>query len=305
MTKIIFLGTPNFAIPILKQLIKSEYEVVAVFTQPPNKSNRGQKIIKSPIQNFAEENSLNIKFPKQIMNEKKFLLNSEIDLGIVVAYGQLIPLELLRACKHGFLNIHASLLPKYRGAAPIQRSIINLDQITGISFMKITEKLDSGPVCNKYEVNIDKNDNYVSLSNKLSSLGADKIIENIELILSNNATFIEQEHSNATYARKIYKSEGKINWEEDAATICAKVNGLYPNPGAWFEFNSERFKILKSDISSLQGEPGMVLDDKLTIACGKDSILINEIQRQGKTAQNIKNFLLGNKIQKGVNLNDE
>tara|TARA_A100000164_G_C21857495_1_gene748353 strand:+ start:184 stop:1101 length:918 start_codon:yes stop_codon:yes gene_type:complete len=305
MSKIIFLGTPKFAIPILRQLIKSKKEIFAVFTQPPNKSNRGQKIIKSPIQKFAEENNLNVKSPTQITKEKKFLVNSKIDLGIVVAYGQLIPSEILKASKHGFINIHASLLPKYRGAAPIQRSIINLDQVTGISFMKITEKLDSGPVCNKYELNIDKNDNYVSLSDKLSLLGADKIIENIELILSNNATFIEQEHRDATYARKIDKSEGKINWKEDAATICAKVNGLYPNPGAWFEFNSERFKILKSDISSLQGEPGMVLDEKLTIACGKDSILVNEIQRQGKTAQNIKNFLLGNKIQKGVNLNDE
>ena len=305
MSKIIFLGTPKFAIPILRQLIKSKKEIFAVFTQPPNKSNRGQKITKSPIQKFAEENNLNIKSPTQIMKEKKFLVNSKIDLGIVVAYGQLIPSEILKVSKHGFINIHASLLPKYRGAAPIQRSIINLDQVTGISFMKITEKLDSGPVCNKYELNIDKNDNYVSLSDKLSLLGADKIIENIELILSNNATFIEQKHRDATYARKIDKSEGRINWKEDAATICAKVNGLYPNPGAWFEFNSERFKILKSDISSLQGEPGMVLDEKLTIACGKDSILVNEIQKQGKTAQNIKNFLLGNKIQKGVNLNDE
>ena len=305
MSKIIFLGTPKFAIPILRQLVKSKKEIFAVFTQPPNKSNRGQKITKSPIQKFAEENNLNIKSPTQIMKEKKFLVDSKIDLGIVVAYGQLIPSEILKVSKHGFINIHASLLPKYRGAAPIQRSIINLDQVTGISFMKITEKLDSGPVCNKYELNIDKNDNYVSLSDKLSLLGADKIIENIELILSNNATFIEQKHRDATYARKIDKSEGRINWKEDAATICAKVNGLYPNPGAWFEFNSERFKILKSDISSLQGEPGMVLDEKLTIACGKDSILVNEIQKQGKTAQNIKNFLLGNKIQKGVNLNDE
>ena len=305
MSKIIFLGTPKFAIPILRQLVKSKKEIFAVFTQPPNKSNRGQKITKSPIQKFAEENNLNIKSPTQIIKEKKFLVDSKIDLGIVVAYGQLIPSEILKVSKHGFINIHASLLPKYRGAAPIQRSIINLDQVTGISFMKITEKLDSGPVCNKYELNIDKNDNYVSLSDKLSLLGADKIIENIELILSNNATFIEQKHRDATYARKIDKSEGRINWKEDAATICAKVNGLYPNPGAWFEFNSERFKILKSDISSLQGEPGMVLDEKLTIACGKDSILVNEIQKQGKTAQNIKNFLLGNKIQKGVNLNDE
>ena len=305
MSKIIFLGTPKFAIPILRQLVKSKKEIFAVFTQPPNKSNRGQKITKSPIQKFAEENNLNIKSPTQIIKEKKFLVDSKIDLGIVVAYGQLIPSEILKVSKHGFINIHASLLPKYRGAAPIQRSIINLDQVTGISFMKITEKLDSGPVCNKYELNIDKNDNYVSLSDKLSLLGADKIIENIELILSNNATFIEQKHRDATYARKIDKSEGRINWKEDAATICAKVNGLYPNPGAWFEFNSERFKILKSDISSLQGEPGMVLDEKLTIACGKDSILVNEIQKQGKTAQNIKNFLLGNEIQKGVNLNDE
>ena len=305
MHKIIFLGTPNFAVPILDRIIKNELEIICVFTQPPKRSNRGQKILKSPVHNYAEKFNLKIKTPENIKKEENFIKTVEFDLGIVVAYGQIIPESVLKSCKYGFINIHASLLPKYRGAAPIQRSLINLEKFTGISFMKLNNVLDSGPICNQYKIPINKTDNSETLSKKLSELSADKIIHNIKLILSNKATFVDQIHIEASYAEKINKKEGKIDWNESAQNILGKINGLFPYPGAWFEFKKERYKIVKSELSELTGKPGEVLDDLLTVGCGKNSIKILEIQKQGKKVQNTSSFLLGNKIKKGVSLKHE
>lgn len=305
MQKIIFFGTPDFAVPILDRIVKSNLNVISVFSQPPRKSSRGQKIRKSAIHKYAKNLNLDIKTPKIIKDEEKFIINSNIDLGIVVAYGQIIPEKILNCSKYGFINIHASLLPKYRGAAPIQRSLINLEKLTGISIMKINKYLDSGPVCNQYQISINKNENFKTLSAKLSQLGADKIIENIELIFSNKAKFLEQVHSVATYANKIHKNEGKIDWKDSAINIIGKINGLFPSPGAWFEFEKERYKILSSELSEKSGKPGEVLDNLLTVGCGIKSIKIKEIQRQGKKSQKTLDFLLGNKIKKGSLLNHE
>ena len=305
MHKIIFLGTPNFAVPILDRIVKNELEIICVFTQPPKRSNRGQKILKSPVHNYAEKLNLKIKTPENIKQEENFIKTAKFDLGIVVAYGQIIPVSILESCKYGFINIHASLLPKYRGAAPIQRSLINLEKFTGISCMKLNNVLDSGPICNQYKIPINKNDNSETLSKKLSELSADKIIHNIKLILSNKATFLDQMHNEASYAEKINKKEGKIDWSESAQNILGKINGLFPYPGAWFEFKNERYKIVKSELSKLTGKPGEVLDDLLTVGCGKNSIKILEIQKQGKKVQNTSSFLLGNKIKKGVSLKHE
>ena len=305
MRKVIFLGTPKFAVPILDRIIKNELEIICVFTQPPKKSNRGQKILKSPVHNYAEKFNLKIKTPENLKKEENFIKTTEFDLGIVVAYGQIIPKSILESCKLGFINIHASLLPKYRGAAPIQRSLINLEKFTGISFMKLNNVLDSGPIFNQYKIPINKTDNSETLSKKLSELSAEKITQNIELIFSNKATFVDQIHNEASYAEKINKMEGKINWNESALNILGKINGLFPNPGAWFEFKKERYKIVKSELSEATGKPGEVIDDLLTVACGKNSIRILEIQRQGKKVQNTSTFLLGSKIKKGVSLNRE
>ena len=305
MHKIIFLGTPKFAVPILDRIIENKLEIICVFTQPPKRSNRGQKILNSPVHNYAEKFNLKIKTPENIKKEENFIKTAEFDLGIVVAYGQIIPESILKSCKYGFINIHASLLPKYRGAAPIQRSLINLEKFTGISFMKLNNILDSGPICNQYKIPIDKTDNSETLSKKLSELSADKIIQNIKLILSNKATFVDQMHNEASYAEKISKKEGKINWNESAQNILGKINGLFPYPGAWFEFKNERYKIIKSELSKLTGKPGEVLDDLLTVGCGKNSIKILEIQKQGKKVQNTSSFILGNKIKKGVSLKHE
>ncbi|SVC32922.1 uncharacterized protein METZ01_LOCUS285776, partial [marine metagenome] len=212
--------------------------------------------------------------------------------------------EILTLTKKGFINIHASLLPKWRGAAPIQRSIMNLDKQTGISIMKIDEKLDTGPVCNSYKLDVMNNDNAEIISEKLSALAAEKISNNIDDILESKLEFKEQLHEDATYANKIEKSEGKIDWNNSAESIIGKINGLYPSPGAWFIYNGERYKVLKAEISNGAGSVGAVLGDYLEICCNNKSIKILKIQRQGKRPQNINEFMLGSQIKKGSNLNN-
>jgi methionyl-tRNA formyltransferase len=309
LKKIVFMGTPIFAVPILKSLYQNGYLISTVYTQPPRKSQRGQKINKSPIQGISETLNLEFRSPKSLKNNKEeyeFLKKLDADIAIVVAYGQIIPKEFLNLTKKGFINIHASLLPKWRGAAPIQRSIINLDKETGISIMKIEEKLDVGPVYNYYKIEIKDNDNTETISEKLSLLAAEKIIDNIDDILEDKQEFIEQNHNEATYASKIEKLEGKLNWNDSAENIIGKINGLYPSPGAWFMYNGERYKILKAAIGSGFGEIGEVVDDYLEINCNnKKTIKVLEIQREGKRPQNIGEFILGSQIKKGLNLNNE
>ena len=297
------MGTPMFAVPILKSLYQNGYPISNVYTQPPQKSQRGQRINKSPIQGIAETLNLDFKTPKSLKDnneEYEFFKKIEADLVVVVAYGQIIPKEFLSLSKKGFINIHASILPRWRGAAPIQRSIMNLDKETGVSIMKIAEKLDTGPVCNTYKIDLDNNLNAQDIGEKLSLLAAEKILDNIDDILDDKATFIEQDHSKATYASKIQKSEGEIDWTESAQNIIGKINGLYPTPGAFFIYNGERYKILKADIGNGIGNPGEVISNYLEIVCGKNqSIKIIEIQRQGKKPQNIGEFMLGSQLKKG------
>ncbi len=297
------MGTPMFAVPILKSLYQNGYPISCIYTQPPQKSKRGQKINKSPIQLISETLNIEFRTPNSLeenLEELEYFKSLEADLAIVVAYGQIIPKSYLNLTKKGFINIHASILPKWRGAAPIQRSIMNLDKETGISIMKIGEELDAGPVCNVYKINIENNLNAEDINEKLSSLAAEKILDNIDDIYEDKANFIEQDHSSATYASKIQKLEGQINWKEDAKIIIGKINGLYPVPGAYFMFNGERYKILKAEIGQAQGKPGEVLSDYLEISCGdKKSIKIKEIQRQGKKPQSIGEFVLGTQIKKG------
>ena len=302
--KIVFMGTPMFAVPILKSLYQNGYPISDVYTQPPQKSQRGQKINKSPIQGISETLNLEFRTPKYLKDnndEYEYFRSINADLVIVVAYGQIIPREFLKLTKKGFINIHASLLPKWRGAAPIQRSIMNLDKETGISIMKIAEQLDTGPVCNTYKIDLDNNLNASDVADKLSLIAAEKILDNIDNILEDKAKFIEQDHSKATYASKIKKAEGEINWNDSAQKIIGKINGLHPVPGAFFIYKGERYKILKGEIGNGIGSPGEIVSDYLEVACGdKQSIKIKEIQRQGKKPQNIGEFKLGSQIKKGA-----
>ena len=305
--KIIFMGTPIFSVPILKSLYQNGYPISEVYTQPPQKSQRGQRINKSPIQGIAETLNLEFRTPITLKNNKEeyeYFKKIDADLAVVVAYGQIIPKEFLNLSKNGFINIHASILPKWRGAAPIERSIMNLDKETGISIMKIEEQLDTGPVCNIYKINLENNLNAVDVAEQLSLIASEKILDNIDDILEGRAKFIEQNHLKATYASKIEKSEGKIDWKENAENIIGKINGLFPSPGAFFIFKGERYKILKAEIVSGIGKPGYVVSENLEVSCGENAIKILEIQRQGKSVQKAKDFLLGSLIKKGSNFNN-
>ena len=277
LKKIVFMGTPIFAVPILKSLYQNGYPISVVYTQPPQKSKRGQKINKSPVQGMSENLNIEFRTPSSLKNnneEYEYLKNLQADIAIVVAYGQIIPKEILSLTKKGFINIHASLLPKWRGAAPIQRSIMSLEKKTGISIMKINEDLDTGPICNSYEIDILANDNAETLSVKLSSLASEKILKNIDNIFDEKVKFKDQLHKEATYADKIEKFEGKIDWNNSADKIIGKINGLYPSPGAWFLYKGERYKILKANLGNGTGNAGDILNDHLEICCDNNSIKV-------------------------------
>jgi len=303
--KIVFMGTPEFSVPTLEALIKNKFNILSVYTQPPKKSKRGQKINVSAVQEFAKKNKLNLRTPESLNSDKEYKIFKKLspDLVVVVAYGKLIPKNFLNTVKFGFINIHASLLPKWRGAAPIQRAIMNGDTKTGVSIMKIEEKLDSGPVLLVKEIDLDQNITYGEVEKKLSIAGASLLIESLKKIEDGEAKFIDQAHSEATYAKKINKNETKINWNLDARKVLAHIHGMSPNPGAWFEYENERFKVLRAKISTANGKSSCVLDENLTVACKSNSIQILELQRQGKNKQTAKEFLLGKKINSGSILN--
>jgi len=300
--KIVFMGTSKFSLPTLELLINNKFKILSVYTQPPKKSKRGQKINPSPIDIFAKKNKLNLRTPTKLDDYEEFKIFKELypDLVIVVSYGQIIPKNFLKIPKFGFINIHASLLPKWRGAAPIQRAIMNQDKKIGISIMKIEEKLDYGPILISKEMELNQEATHGEIEKKLSLEGANLLIESLKFIENQNPKFIEQDHSQATYAKKIDKNETRINWGTDANKVMAYIHGLSPNPGAWLEYDKERFKVLKVKLTSKNGKPGYVLDENLTIACRSNSIQILELQRQGKNKQTAKEFLLGKKISKGT-----
>jgi len=303
--KIVFMGTPKFSLPTLEALIENKFNVVSVYSQPPAKSKRGQKINVSPIEEFSKKNKINFKNPTNLNSDEELKIFKELspDIVVVVAYGQIIPKNFLNITKFGFINIHASLLPKWRGAAPIQRAIMNGDKKIGVSIMKIEEKLDSGPVLVSKEFELDQNATHGEIEKKLSIMGANLLIESLKSLGSGKSKFVHQAHTESTYAKKIDKNETKVNWNLDANKVLAHIHGLSPSPGAWFEYKNERFKILRAKISTANGKLSSVLDENLTVACRSNSIQILELQRQGKNKQTTKEFLQGKKISSGTILN--
>jgi|TARA_Y100001949_G_scaffold34713_1_gene27559 methionyl-tRNA formyltransferase len=304
LKKIVFMGTSVFAVKILKSLYQNGYPIATVYTQAPKKSNRGMRVTKSPVHSISETLSLEVRTPVTLKNnqeEYEYLKDIDADMCLVIAYGQIIPESFLNLTKKGFINIHASLLPKYRGAAPIQRAIMNLEKKTGISIMKINSQLDEGPVCKSYEIDINEKDSSDDLSEKLSDLAVEKILDDIDDILDDKAKFKDQDHSKATYAKKINKKESSIDWNTPAKSVIAKINGLN---GAHFIFQGARYKILKAELNNLSGKPGEIIGDSLEIACKEKSIKVMMIQREGKKPQKTPEFLLGSQIKKGLFLSN-
>ena len=302
--KIIFMGTPDFAVPILRSIKNSGHNILSVYTQNPKRKNRGQKESLTPVHEFSKENNFKVRHPEQLNTDEEFnfFKKAKPDVVVVVAYGKILPKKLLNIQDIKFINVHASLLPKWRGAAPIQRSIMNLDEETGISIMKIVSKLDAGPIMMKSKINLSKDDNYESVNKALSILGAKMIVESLKLIEQNKSKFIEQDENLASYAQKINKSEAEINWNEKAKKIIAKINAFYPFPGSWFKHNGSRVKITKAKESRLEGKPGVILKENFTIACAENSIEILELQKEGKKKMKTSEYLKGNKLEIGSNV---
>ena len=301
---VIFMGTPKFSIPSLEELIKNNFNIVTVYTQPPKKSKRGQRINISEVEEFSRKKKLNIRNPINLNNDEELKIFKDLrpDVVVVVAYGQIIPKKFLEISKFGFINIHASLLPKWRGAAPIQRAIMNGEKKIGVSIMKIEEKLDSGPVLSSEEIQLNQNLTYGEIEPKLSILGASLLIKTLQNLKNGKVEFKKQAQAEATYAKKISKNETRINWNLDAEVVMAHIHGLSPTPGAWFEYKGDRFKILKVSKSLSNGKPGTVMDENLTISCKSNSVQILELQKEGKNKQTAREFLLGNKISKDESL---
>jgi methionyl-tRNA formyltransferase len=303
--KIIFMGTPNFAVPILKSVNESKHKILEVYTQPPTKKNRGLKIQNSSVHICANELNIPVRHPISLKDndEIEYIRKLNPDVVIVVAYGQILPEKLLKIGKILFINIHASLLPKWRGAAPIQRAIMNMDHESGISIMKIVPKLDSGPVLLKSKIKIFQDTTYEELAKKMSKLGSKLILDALKLLEEKQAIFIEQDESEVSYAKKIQKSECKINWNKNANEVIAKINALNSNLGSWFEINGNRIKIIEAkEVKNKKGKPGILLDKNFTIACSNNAVRIFTLKMEGKKQITAQEFLRGYKIKIGETL---
>jgi len=298
------MGSPEFAIPSLLYLIESEHKILCVYTQPPKKKSRGHKITKTPVHIFSEKSNLIVRTNKLTQDQEyKEFVNFKPDLVVVVAYGQIIPEKYLNIPNLIFLNLHASLLPKWRGAAPIERAILNKDKETGISIMKIEKKLDAGPYIKQVNVKISKKTTSGELLKKLSKIGSNALADSIKMINSKKAIFKKQNEDEATYANKIDKVETKIDWNDKAENVIAKINAFSPKPGAWFLMQNERIKILKAEEVEQKGNIAEVMNVNFTIGCAKNSVKILKLQKEGKKEMDVSEFLLGTKLKKGTKIN--
>ena len=293
--RLVFFGSPDFALPPLKTLYLGGYEIVGVYTQEPKKKSRGMKELKTPVHIWAESQLLPVyapsKLDKQSLEQFKSL---KPDVAILFAFGKIIPLEWLNTPVFGFINIHASLLPRWRGAAPVQRAIESNDKSSGITIMKMNEGLDEGPIIASQEIAINSETNGQSLIEQISHDSCSLLYKNLEKYLKGMLSPIDQNHEKSTYASKINKNESRLNWNLDAETLEQKIRAFYPYPATWFSYKGKRYKVLKAKISSLVGESGKILQIPLIIGCKKNSLEILEIQAEGKKAQTIEQFLLGN-----------
>ncbi|MCC3861395.1 methionyl-tRNA formyltransferase [Pseudemcibacter aquimaris] len=290
--RIAFMGTPDFSVPALKAIIEAGHDVVAVYSQPPSRSGRGKKERPSPVHAYANDQNIPVYTPLNFKsdNDREQFADLNLDVAMVVAYGLILPQEILDAPKYGCLNIHASLLPRWRGAAPIHRAIMAGDNETGVGIMQMEAGLDTGPVHLEKRIPIG-DDTTGILHDKLSDLGAKAIVE--VLVNLSESTPTPQSDEGVTYAHKIDKSEAKIDWSRSATDLKNHIHGLSPFPGAWCDVGGERFKIHNVEVVNGNGEPGEMIDEPLVIACGDGAISVKRAQRAGKGPMDVKALMNG------------
>lgn len=306
--RLAFLGTPEFAVPSLAALVEAGHEIAAVYSRPPKPRGRGQALQPSPVQAFAETRGLEVRTPVSMKDAAEVAAFKALDLdaAVVVAFGQILTREVLESPRLGCFNLHASLLPRWRGAAPIQRAIIAGDHMTGVQVMRMTEGLDEGPVIEGQTVRIDALDTAATLQARLAEVGAQLLPEALRGIVDGTMVETPQSADGVTYAKKISASEARIDWSRPAHDIDCHIRGLSPFPGAWFEAPSERgpvrVKALLSQAGELEGAPGEVLDEQFLIGCGDGSVRILRAQREGKGPQDAADFLRGFPLPPGTKL---
>ena len=293
--RVIFFGSPDFALPPLKTLYLGGYEIVGVYTQEPKKKSRGMKELKTPVHIWAESQLLPVYSPSKLdKHSLKDFISLKPDIAILFAYGKIIPLDWLNTPVFGFINIHASLLPRWRGAAPVQRAIENNDKYTGITLMKMNERLDEGPIIARHKISLTPDTNGKLLIEQISQDSCSVLFNNLDKYLKGQIEIVEQNHNESTYANKINKQETKINWQLSANIIEQKIRAFYPYPSNWFIHKGVRYKVLKAKVKYLQANPGEIIKKPLIIGCGENSLEIIEIQAEGKKSQSVDQFLLGN-----------
>ena len=299
--RIVFMGTPDFAVETLKALIAAGHQIACVYSQPPRPAGRGMALRPSPVQAFAEAGGIPVRTPASLkgVEEQQQFAALEADAAVVVAYGLLLPRPVLEAPRFGCFNVHASLLPRWRGAAPIQRALMAGDAESGVTILRMEEGLDTGPMMKTVRLAITPEMTAAALHDALAKLGAAAMVE---VLHDPSAPGIPQPAEGVTYASKIDKAEARIDFAKDAAAVRNHIHGLSPFPGAWVLANGQRIKVLKAEAAEGHGPAGIALDDRLLVACGKGAIRCLELQREGKGAMPAEVFLRGFPVPRGTEL---
>ena len=302
--RLAFMGSPAFALPPLEALLAAGHEVACVYSQPPRPAGRGKQERPTPVAAFAAARGIEVRTPKSLKKaeEQAAFAALKLDAAIVVAYGLILPKAILDAPKLGAFNLHASLLPRWRGAAPIHRAIMAGDARTGVQVMRMEEGLDTGPVLASAETPIEFDDTMGTLHDRLAQLGARLLIETLAKIEQGNASEAPQSAEGVTYANKITPAETRIDWTRPAREVDAHIRGLSPSPGAWFEFEGARTKALQSRLGQGAGAPGEALDDALLIACGEGAVRLLKVQKEGRAPLEAEAFLRGTAVPQGARL---
>ena len=298
--RIIFMGTPDFAVPTLQALVDAAHEVVCVYTQPPRPGGRrGKELTPTPVHQRASDLGIEVRHPKSLKSDEdqEDFAALDADVAVVAAYGLILPQAVLDAPEHGCLNVHASILPRWRGAAPIHRSVMAGDNVTGVTIMQMEAGLDTGPMLAMARTPIEDKTTG-ELTEELAELGAQLMVGTLRDLKIHVP--IAQDDADATYAAKIDKAEARIDWDRPAVEVVRHIHGLSPFPGAWFELDGQRVKLLRAEVVEGAGTPGEVLDERLAIACSEGAIRPLELQRAGKPKMDLDTFLRGNAVAKGV-----
>jgi methionyl-tRNA formyltransferase len=300
--KLVFMGTPDFSVPILESLLDAGHQVVAVYSQPPRPAGRGHKEQLSPVHAFAHQRGIPVHTPKSLKSpeEQQAFAALGADAAVVAAYGLILPQAVLDAPRLGCLNVHASLLPRWRGAAPIQRAIMAGDTETGVTIMQMDAGLDTGAMLLQESILLAPDTTASWLHDMLAAMGSRMIVTALDGLEEEALTATPQPAEGVTYAHKLAKDEGRIDWSKSAQMIECQIRGLNPWPGVWFDLGAERIKVQDAVLVPGGGVPGTVLDDQLTVACGQQALRPTKVQRPGKAAMTTGEMLRGHGIPKGT-----